>query len=62
MRKFTIDKIESPEEARDLAVDWQKWQAENSMSYAEAIDWQKYFKKLGKKFNLTEEFSENGII
>ncbi len=27
-----------------------------------AIDWQGYFEALAQKFNLTDEFTENGII
>lgn len=54
--------IKTEDEARQFAIDWQNWQAEQSMSYFEASNWQAYFEALGRKFNLTEEFKENGII
>ena len=50
------------EQARQYAIDWQMWQAEQSLSYAELAEWQDYFTKVADKFNLQEEFKENGII
>ena len=55
-------KIHSKEQARDYAIAWQHWFAETSMSYAEIVDWQAYFYKLAQKYNLMQEFRENGII
>jgi len=49
-------------EAREQAIVWQEWQSNRSMSWGEVAWWNNYFKKLGKKFGLTEEFKENGII
>lgn len=57
-----LDKIESAEEARDLAINWQHTYSQERVSYAELLDWQHYFVELAMKFDLTEEFSENGII
>jgi hypothetical protein len=54
--------ITTPEQARELAVDWQNWQANTRMSYGEAASWQDLFAELGERFGLTEEFRENGII
>lgn len=54
--------IKTKEEARQYAIDWQSWQSKRSLSYKEMLDWQIYFKKLAKKFNLVKEFKENGII
>lgn len=50
------------EEARQLAIDWQTWSAEQSLSYGELAEWQAHFDKLAERFGLTEEFKENGII
>lgn len=50
------------EEARDKAIEWQYWQAEQSLSYVESAKWQCYFEETGKKFGLLEEFKENGIL
>lgn len=54
--------ITTEEQARDFATDWQRWQAEESLSYGELADWQAYFEELATRFDLTEEFKENGII
>jgi hypothetical protein len=56
------DEVTSREEARDLAIEWQHWQAEQSMSYGELFLWQEYFLKLAEQFDLADEFRENGII
>ena len=62
MKVKSVFKVKTTEEARDIAKDWQVWQAEQSLSYAELVHWQGYFSLLATKFNLTEEFKENGIL
>ena len=62
MKRKSIDKVASSGEAQSLAIDWQTSWQENQYSYSEIIDWQEYFTELAKKFNLTDEFRENGII
>lgn len=54
--------VSTADGARELAIDWQNWASEQSLSYGELADWQGLFIELGKKFNLTDEFEENGII
>jgi len=54
--------VKTKEEARQIAIDWQHKQSKQSISYMELSQWQKYFIRLAKKFNLTDEFKENGII
>ena len=49
-------------EARQYAIDWQNWVSEQNLSYAELTEWQDYFQKVAKKFDLVAEFKENGII
>ena len=49
------------DEARQYAIEWQQWQVGESLSYGELYTWQIHFKTLGIKFDLTEEFKENGI-
>jgi hypothetical protein len=56
------DDIQTADEARQKAIDWQIWQQEESLSYGELAEWQGYFEMLAEKFNLTDEFKENGII
>lgn len=50
------------DEARQLAIDWQVWQAEQSLSYGEYAEWGAYFRDLAERFDLVDEFKENGII
>jgi hypothetical protein len=59
---FKIKKIKTKGEARQVAIDWQSKFANKSMTYSEVAEASQYFSKLGKKFRLTKEFKENGII
>lgn len=59
--EFLTDSI-AEDQARQLAIDWQAWSAEQSLSYGELAEWQAHFEKLGERFGLTEEFKENGVI
>lgn len=54
--------VETQEQARDLAIEWQNWFGERSMSWGEVAEWSSAFETLGEKFDLTDEFRENGII
>jgi hypothetical protein len=62
MKRIPIDEVKIEEDAQDLAIGWQEWSSNQSLSYEEISEWQRYFEELGEKFNLTEEFRENGII
>lgn len=57
-----VMQAKTKDEARQYAIDWQTWQAEQSMSYSEMSDWQIVFDTLASHFDLKEEFTENGII
>jgi hypothetical protein len=54
--------IETKEEARQFAVDYQNWASEENMYYSDLLVWSEYFDKIGRKFGLLREFKENGII
>ena len=54
--------ITTADQARKFAIDWQRWQSEQSLSYSELAEWGDIFRNLAKRFDLTEEFTENGII
>ena len=56
------DKISTPDQARQAAIDWQIWAADQALSYGELADWADHFRQLAKKYNLIDEFKENGII
>jgi len=62
MKMKNISDIKTKEEARQIAIEWQKWQSTKSMFYFELYQWSEYFFKLAEKFNLIYEFKENGII
>lgn len=47
--------------ARNEAIDWQIWAAENPMSWGELFEWQQHFENLGKRYGLLKEFRENGV-
>jgi hypothetical protein len=50
------------EAARQKAIDFQNWQAEQKLSWSEVIKWHSYFVRLAMDFKLRKEFQENGII
>ena len=54
--------IKTKEEARQFAVDYQKGISEKNLSYKEILHFQNKLTILAERFNLTEEFRENGII
>lgn len=56
------DRPQTAEEARQQAIEWQNWQSDKDLSMGVIAQWGAYFAELGKKFNLTDEFKENGII
>ena len=53
---------ERKESARQKAIEWQfNWENTN-YSYYELKTWTDYFERLAKRYGLTREFRENGII
>lgn len=50
------------EQARNKAIDRQRDFENHSYSWGELAEWTGYFEKLGRRYGLTEEFKENGII
>ena len=60
--KINLNDIKTQEDARQKAIDFQAWASNESLSYSEIAEFSGYFETLAKKFNLTEEFKENGII
>jgi len=57
-----ISEIKNKGDAIAYAIDYQNWSSEQNLSYGEIVKYQNHFEKLGKKFKLTNEFKENGII
>lgn len=54
--------IKTEAEARDMAIEWQDWQSDQSLSIGELASWGAFFRSLARKFDLRDEFEENGII
>lgn len=54
--------INNKQDARNMAIAWQNWQAKHNLSYDELFKYNSFFTSIGKKFNLLTEFKENGII
>ena len=48
--------------AREKAIQWQHDFENHNYSYCELAQWQQYFEKLARRYGLTKEFTENGII
>ena len=53
---------ERKEAARQKAIEWQSTFEEHNYSWDELVEWNAYFEALGKRYGLTDEFRENGII
>lgn len=58
----TVLIVKTKGEAQSIAIDWQRWQSNQVLSYDDVIKHEYYFHTLGKKFHLIREFKENGII
>ena len=50
------------ENARQIAIDWQEVHSQENQSWADVQEAQTYLERLAKKYGLTKEFKENGII
>lgn len=53
---------EKKESARDIAIAWQNIAATRSLYMSEYADAAEYFERIGRRYGLTREFIENGII
>ena len=62
MKLKPIAEVKTEDEARQIAIDWQGMASVGSLSYGELAEFQAYFTELADKFQLVEEFQENGII
>lgn len=62
MKTSKVLEAKTQDEARQYAIEWQAWACEQSLSYSELAEWGEVFRELGEKFDLVEEFKENGII
>lgn len=60
--EMKVPQIFTEEQAREFAIEWQAWAAEQSLSYEELATWAEVFQRLGNAFNLTEEFYKEGIL
>ncbi len=58
----SISKVKTKGEAQSIAIDFQNYASKKNLSWGEVALYNGYFVTLGKKFKLTKEFKENGII
>jgi len=54
--------IKTKGQARQYAIDYQKWASDKNLSYGEILHFQNKLYTLAKKFDLVKEFKENCII
>lgn len=54
--------IKTKEQARQYGIDFQNWASDKNLSYGEIFHFQKKLEAIAEKFDLVEEFKENGII
>lgn len=59
---YALSYREKKAKAREEAIRWQQDFAKHNYSMSELAEFGAYFEKLGKKYGLTKEFKENGII
>ena len=57
-----ITEVKTKGEAQQIAISYQNWASEKSLSLGELGEYAEYFRTLGKKFGLIKEFKENGIL
>ena len=57
-----LQRITTQGEARSYAIDWQHWAGNQNLSYGELAEWQNILSDLSEKYDLFDEFNENGII
>jgi len=50
------------QEVRAYAIEYQNWASDQNLSYEEISKWHVIFRELADRFNLRDEFEENGII
>lgn len=60
--KKRMEKVNTPEQAEELAVEWQTSFNSKSKYWSEVFEEAELLAGLAAKFNLTEEFEENGIL
>lgn len=53
---------EKKEAARNKAIEWLAGFEDRVDSYESMLEANAYFEKLGRRYGLTQEFKENGII
>lgn len=54
--------IYTKEQAIEYAKDFQRYAGDYDLSYSELAEWGAIFEELATRFDLKEEFKENGII
>lgn len=56
------NEIKTKEQARQYGIDFQNWASNKDLSYGELCHFQNILTTVAEKFDLVDEFIENGII
>lgn len=57
-----VSKVRDAGHATEIAIDYQMYAGEHSLSYGELIYFTNRLEAIAEKFGLTDEFKENGVI
>lgn len=57
-----LERITTADQAREVGIDYQTYAAEASLSYGELVYYTNMLEDLAKRFDLLDEFRENGVI
>lgn len=57
-----VKNVRNEAQARQVAIDYQAWSAEQSLSYGELVYFTNRLEAIAERFNLIDEFKENGVI
>lgn len=59
---YDINTIKDADDAREIAMEFQRFASEVPLSWSEVASYHSYLERVAKRFGLTDEFKENGII
>ena len=59
---ISLKNITTKDQARQYAIDWQSKASDKNLSYSELLEERDALMCLAKRFDLIDEFKENGII
>lgn len=61
-KEWAVEHIKNKGMAQNMAIEYQSWVADQSLCYGELMRWLNWLETVANRFNLVEEFRENGVI